>query len=664
MISLEIASQSFRCPEFSQVELAAAAAGWLNEERANLLSSHLEGCLACQAEMRELVASVIHQPTPELPGDDENDESINAFLSLNKFLPPAISEYQNGDRIDHYEVISQLGKGGSGTVYECVDTQMGRHVAVKVLNQPSFFSARQARYEREARTLARLDHPWIVKAFEIKSHHYPPYIVMELVAGGTSKKLIKSGPIDPLLAARLVAGVARAVQHAHDHNILHRDIKPANLLLVESAIGEKNRAELITLKVSDFGLARPMENDSRLTTTDNIMGTPAYMSPEQARGNQAKVGPTSDIYSLGVVLYEYLIGKPPLVAESAVQTLRLVNEVEPVAPRQILPGIPIDLDTICMKCLRKGPSERYTTAGDLADDLDRFLQKRPILARPIGPAARLYRWVRRNPNLAATIGTSLLLLTSLVGLSIRFAMIQNQMRLEAERNTTLFKQSEEKARNAAQDAADERDFARNLFFGSVRNLEIYAGQLMQIKKLAQAPQIAETARSLNKTTIQQYANRYRISGQLHGDAFQNLFRDAIAFRDLGYTDNAYEIFHQLIEHSRKLSAKDPDYNRSQRVANQCASAIACDMRLKGQNGQAVRLLQDFHWKQAPDYSRTDQPLGDLIVLKALLDTYIDSLRDDGQATLADALMPRNELLGTAILKKNSLREQVQEPVGP
>jgi serine/threonine protein kinase len=203
--------------------------------------------------------------------------------------------------------------------------------------------------------------------------------------------------------------------------------------------------DTLTLKVSDFGLARPLFGDSSLTRSDQIVGTPAYMSPEQARSEHRQLGPASDVYSIGVVLYEFLVNRPPLVADNALETLRLITDVEPVPPRRIRQGISRDLDTICMKCLQKKPSERYASAAELADDLQRLLENRPIKARPIGPVHRLYRWCQRNPAMAALFFVLLITITAITYLSLHVSLIENQLRLEAETRSLITEKANQQA---------------------------------------------------------------------------------------------------------------------------------------------------------------------------------------------------------------------------
>lgn len=617
------------CHGFSAEELEAALAGALAEARAGQLADHLDQCQACQGRMDTILATLsgqIHSDNPSIEIPDPAADSILARLRVD---PPSIDDYRPGDYIGPYQVMALLGKGGSSTVYECYDQQMARNVAVKLLTHHSFLDSHLARHEREARVLAQLDHPWIVKAFEIKPFEFPPYIVMELVAGGPSDLLVKSGTIKPRQAARLVAGVARAVQHAHEHGILHRDIKPSNLLVVQPFDPLKPLPDEIALKVSDFGLARPMGGDSRLTSTMAILGTPAYMSPEQARGRQSEIGPASDIYAIGVVLYEYLIGRPPLQADNAIETLRLVNEAEPIPPRHVQPGIPLDLDTICLKCLRKAPAERYATARELAEDLERFLEGRPILARPIGRLQRLYRWGKRNRPLAAALGGILVLLSSLVALAGTFAILQNDLRQQAEANATLYKQ-------AAQEASYESDFARTLFFGGVQNLDNYAAKLKGVRQIDELPEIASNARLLNQEIIGHYANRAQKTNGLHGEDIDKLFRDAIAIKHLNYEADANKMFRELVTLGTSLPARDPDYARARRVALQSSTILAFDLRAARKSHDAVVLLQDVQKKLNIDFSPVGEDSQGVAILKAFLDTLIDGLRETGLKAEADS----------------------------
>lgn len=642
MTHLESAPQPNGCPSFTDTELEAAVGGILHEERAEQLSAHLELCPYCQSRMNVVLEMTAGQNQADEALLDEPDSTADSILSRLNISPPAIADYQPGDLIGHYRVIGLLGKGGSSTVYDCHDEQLARRVAVKVLTGQTYQNTLLARHEREARLLAQLDHPWIVKAYEIKPLEFPPYIVMELVAGGSSSRLITARPLNPSQAARLVAGVAGAVHHAHEQGIVHRDIKPSNLLVVRPYDQFQPLPDDLSLKVSDFGLARPLGGDSRLTSTNAIIGTPAYMSPEQSLGRQIDIGPASDIYSLGVVLYEYLVGRPPLLADTAMATLRMINEVDTLPPRRLQPGIPLDLDTICMKCLRKNPAERYETARQLAEDLQRFLEGRPIMARPLGRVQRIYRWCKRNRLPAALLGGIMVLVSSLVALAVTFAIMQKDLRQKAEAAAMLSKQ-------AAQEASNEGDFARSLLISGFRSLDGFVEQLNTVKNLDLLPAIAEKAKVFNQEMIRQYAIRVQLTRELHGDAIDKHFREAITFRTLGYNANADQIFQQLVALGKSLSTSNPDYARARDAAIKSATLLAIDLLQSGQSEETVRFLQGLQTSLAFDYSTQNLNYMEMIIRLSYLNTLIKALRAANQPAEANALQIQRSRLMAAIL---------------
>src|SRR5262249_6860077 len=287
--------------------------------------------------------------------------------------------------------------------------------------------ADRRRLRAEAEAVARLQHPNVVQLYEIGEVDGSPYLVLEYVAGGTLASYLAGRPQPPREAAALVAAVARAVHAAHREQIIHRDLKPANILLHRDATagagdrrldGGPRPAPLSPSdvpKITDFGLAKRLDRTvSGLTQT--LSGTPAYMSPEQVPERAGEppatpVTPATDVYALGVIIYEMLTGRPPFLGTDWVTTLLQVVPRAPVPPRELQPGTPRDLQTICLKCLEKEPGKRFATAGELADDLGRFLAHEPIRARPVGPLGRLSRWRRRNPasagSLSALVATGL-----------------------------------------------------------------------------------------------------------------------------------------------------------------------------------------------------------------------------------------------------------------
>ena len=267
-----------------------------------------------------------------------------------------------------------------------VRSSLDREVAVKVLRDAWLATPVQVkRFRAEAANAAKLKHPNIVAVHEVGEQGGQHYFAMDLVKGTNLAELTRDGPLPPRRAAELVKKVAEAVQHAHQQGVLHRDVKPSNVLL--DAQGEPH--------VTDFGLARPMDDESSLTLTGQVLGTPGYMAPEQAKGG-ATVGPAADVYGLGALLFHLLTGRAPFVGASAAETLTQVLQQEPLSPRLLNPAVPVDLAAVCVKCLAKSPGERYGSAGELAEDLERFLDGEATQARPAGPVERGVRWAGAN----------------------------------------------------------------------------------------------------------------------------------------------------------------------------------------------------------------------------------------------------------------------------
>jgi predicted Ser/Thr protein kinase len=298
---------------------------------------------------------------------------------------------QEAAAVPGFVLEGELGRGGMGVVYRARQVPLNRPVALKMVLSGAHADPKdRARFLTEAEAVAAVRHPHVVQVFEFGEHDGRPYFAMEYLDGGSLAGLLRSrGKLSPAEAATLVEQCARGVQAAHDLGIVHRDLKPGNVLL--DAAGEP--------KVTDFGLAK-RGGKSDLTCTGAVMGTPAYMAPEQAKGEGKFVGPGADVYALGVILYECLAGRTPFRADETVALLMQVATDEAPPVRRFAPEVPRDLDLICQKCLAKGPHERYATAGMLADELGRFLRGEPVTARPVGPAERVVKWVRRNPAIA------------------------------------------------------------------------------------------------------------------------------------------------------------------------------------------------------------------------------------------------------------------------
>ena len=292
-----------------------------------------------------------------------------------------------------YELLAEIGRGGMGVVYRARHKSLGATVAVKMIRASQLASSDEVRrFYQEAREAARLTHSHIVKVHDVGECDGQHYLAMDLVEGTTLASLLSEAePMEPESAAAMLADLARAVHYLHTQGIIHRDLKPSNVLV------DRDGAPHLT----DFGLIKVLSGDSRDTTTGTIIGTPCYMSPEQARGQSAHVTVRSDVYSLGAMLYEMLTGRPVFREENPLDTLLCVLEREPQLPRKLNPRVPDDLEQICLRCLEKKPERRYASAAEVAEDLERHLRKEPIQAPAVSAWHRLQRWVRREPALVS-----------------------------------------------------------------------------------------------------------------------------------------------------------------------------------------------------------------------------------------------------------------------
>lgn len=299
-----------------------------------------------------------------------------------------------------YELLEQVGEGGMGVVFKARQRALNRIVAVKMLRSGSLAGqAEIKRFRIEAQAAARLQHPNIVSIHEVGDQEGHLFFSMDFIQGRTLSQIAGRTPLPPVRAARYCRTIAQAIHHAHTQGVLHRDLKPGNVM-----IDAQDQP-----RITDFGLAKATDTDADLSLSGGILGTPSYMSPEQAAGKRGAAAPATDIYAVGAILYDLLTGRPPFRADSPVETMRQVIESEPAPPRLLNARIDRDLETICLKCLAKDPRRRYDTAQELSDDLERYLNREPIHARRIGTVARVHRWTRRHPSLAALSGVFVLM---------------------------------------------------------------------------------------------------------------------------------------------------------------------------------------------------------------------------------------------------------------
>src|SRR5262245_49865028 len=486
------------CPSGEQLR------GFLEERLEDLerdsIESHAESCAVCQQRLAELSGVTFMAPARQRP-EYEPDE---AFLRRMKEGGPGSSMHLGDDStpshgrvsrtappsVPGYEILGELGRGGMGVVYKARQVSLGRLVALKMILAGAHASAEERkRFRAEAEAVARLQHANIVQIHEIGESEGHPFFSLEFVEGLSLAQRLAGNSFRAPDAAVLVETLARAVHYAHERGVVHRDLKPANILLAGQTQPSGDKAALSTRdisllipKIADFGLAKQLGTEAGQTRSGAVLGTPDYISPEQAAGAKG-VGPAADIYSLGAILYECLTGRPPFRNDTPLDTLLQVATVEPVPPSRLAPKLPRDLETICLKCLEKEPRARYATARELADDLRRFVEGRPITARPVGRAGRLWRWARRNPVTAVLTGAAAALLVLVAAGSSIAALYLQATLTDSETNLG-------RAENAERDGQDKlwrsyREQARAL------RLSGQVGQRFEgLKALADATRVA------------------------------------------------------------------------------------------------------------------------------------------------------------------------------
>ena len=431
----------------------------LSADECREVAAHVGGCAGCRHTLDSLASDPVRDS--DLISDPDQATAVIHRVRDHPltFHPPTPAAPRIPHSVGTYTILRELGRGGMGVVYLAEQAGLGRRVALKMVLAGRYASGEDLeRFRAEAAAVARLSHPNIVQIYEVGEADGHPFFSLEYLDGGSLAAAFNGHPLQPRTAAELTVTLARAIDHAHAAGLIHRDLKPGNVLFANPEAGsakEEPRSKPPTPdhrlplsgvpKITDFGLAMRVGTDSDLTLPGSVMGTPSYMAPEQTLGTRHAIGSGVDIYALGAILYEALTGRPPFSGATGLETLDLVRTQPPVPPCRLNPKVPAALESVCLKCLRKEPARRYPTARALADDLQRFLDGKPVLARPVGPVVRSILWCRRQPALAGLIAA--LVLTFVGGV---FGVVAKWREAEEHHKLAMVKQRQ--AERAERDA--------------------------------------------------------------------------------------------------------------------------------------------------------------------------------------------------------------------
>ncbi len=474
-----------------------------------------------------------------------------------------------GVHVPGYEIVGELGRGGMGVVYKARQMGLNRWVALKMVLAAAHASKHQLdRFLTEAKAVADLQHPNIVQIYEKGEHDSLPFFSLEFMGGGSLDAKVHRKAQPAREAAHMVETLAQAMQYAHERGVIHRDLKPANILLTTDGIP----------KITDFGLAKRLAEDSGQTKSGTLMGTPNYMAPEQARGETHLVGPLADVYTLGAILYELLTGRPPFQGTTVLETVKQVTNDEPVPPSRLEPQVPRDLETICLKCLQKDMSKRYGSARMLADDLRRFLSDEPILARPVSNWERFTRWCRRNPRVAALVGTvaGLLIVVACGSLAFAYRLSEEKARTveqkeiadrnaaseksareEADENAKLAERRAQEARKAQALASEQAGLALETVYKVVTTAD------EKLRPVAQLSSLRKDLLQLAMRQLDRISKDAVTSGKADrtmGIALQNMGK---FYEQMGETEKQTEVVERSLEIFDRLMVEQPeeDWNK-------------------------------------------------------------------------------------------------------
>jgi len=549
-----------------------------------LVDGESRGDAEIRRESRQCLRELEALRHKRLPGHAEiHGQRIPVEINLG--LEASRGSYQLG----RFEIVRELGRGGNGIVYEAYDPVLRRSVALKLPRPETLVSAeRRWRFLQEAQAVAALNHPHLVPVYEVGEIGPACYIASAYCAGPTLAQWMQSQqePVDPKTAVRLVATLAETMQYVHSQGILHRDLKPSNVLLespererdagreVQSPNDPKQAGRMdaqLVPKLTDFGLAKLFTGQIDGTATGAVMGTPAYMAPEQAEGRSRSIGLETDVYALGAILYELLTGRPPFRGESDIDVLRQVAERSPVAPRRLRPDFPRDLEAVCLKCLDDEPQQRYRSAGELADDLKCFLADKPVSARPSSPLRRLGKWSRRQPVVAGLAGS--LLLAVLAGFA---AVTWQWRRAEAHRNRAEdnLRLAEENFRQAHQAV---REFNTVMFED-----DTFDDPAFQPLRHA----LLETSLKYYKRLMNEHPN----DPGLRFDIGEAMYQAAFAKAAKGDRADALQLYRESLPIWKRLTREQPETPEHWHYLAKTQHNIGLIYRSRRQRGQAAEWL--------------------------------------------------------------------------
>ncbi len=586
----------------TRMQLRQFVRGALEEAQTTWIESHISVCDSCSQQLE----------------DGPEDHLTQLIKKSPNIVAPKSLRLVSG-----YQIQEELGRGGMGVVYRAIQPALNRQVAIKMIRQQAHSSQQElTRFRQEAEVCAAMNHPNIAQVFDVGEMDGQPYIAMELVKGPTLAQYLQLQPMEYAEAARLLIELTQAVQHAHTCGIIHRDLKPSNILLQQSTSDDAIRVSLRP-KIVDFGLAKRIDISAELTASGNIIGTPCYMPPELAAGNAGMVGPATDVYSLGAVLYESLVGRPPFKGATAMETLAQVQSAEPVRPSMLRTGFPKDLETICLKCLEKSPADRYASAAGLLEDLQRFRDRRPILAKPTSLGRRAMQWSKRHPTLVALIAVSLFAGVGVLSLglaynaSLRKALgVADEERARANENFEIAFQSIEKM-------LDRVGFAQLAETPEMEDVR----ETLLADAVAFYSQLLERQPETDVASRRQYYNAMSRLGWIQGT--------------LGQKETALTTLQEAIQLQEQLSRENPERHD---IRHDLAASYINRGQVShdsGDNQKAIQLLTEMTDEYPPSRADLAQALNNLAVEttsieeREQLHRRVKSLREELLAVAAD-----------------------------